>query len=163
MSHTIRSLSLELLAAFTTDNPRNVVALANGRPEWMVDVVRAAHADMMPDDIRYSMIREVLSCLVDQISDDDEIDDIRDGDVIHDVCDGLVDVYTSALTTWMASHVERPGYCDEAARDFGPSDDMCASMQRGQYAEYREICDLLLQALENERDARDSDDNESEA
>jgi hypothetical protein len=135
------------------------VRLKDGRPEWMSETVRKCHDDMLPDDTRYRMIWAVVGELADRTDDiqteEGEIDEHGAmGDVVHDVLDSLVDVYTARLTEWVASHLDRVGYCTAAAEDLGAeTTDMIASLQRGQYYEYEQILWSLVRELNEMHDA----------
>ncbi len=72
--------------------------LLDGAPEWMRDLCREAHGDMMPDDTRYRMIREAAQILT-------EHDACHWDDSIGEMADSIVDIYTSSLARWMASHL----------------------------------------------------------
>lgn len=152
---TIQEAAAALFNAFVSDK-RHVTGdkfykLADGSPEWMTDAVHAAHGDMMPDDWRYQFILKVASAIADL--DDGNPDDDRDiDDLRHEAVDGAVSVYTSDLTAWLASHVERVGYCDEAFSEGLASIGTGAIglLQAGQYAEIDEVWGQLVAALEGE-------------
>ena len=77
-------------------------------PEWVWDLARDAHGDMLPDDWRYAYIVESLDEIAE--TDAEEVGDM-------DPCEP--DIYNSDRLTWLASNLERPGYCDQAMQDFG--------------------------------------------
>lgn len=133
------------------DNGDTFISLKDDAPEWMREACRAAHGGMMPDDWRYQFILKVASAIADL--DDGNPDDDRDiDDLRHEAVDGAVSVYTSDLTAWLASHVERVGYCDEAFSEGLASIDTGAIglLQAGQYAEIDEVWGQLVAALEGE-------------
>lgn len=136
-------------------NGETIVVIKDDAPQWVTDMARKAHGNMMPDDMRFKMIREVLSCMAGHVEADTEHDGVEfdlDHDVRHEVCDGLVDVYTSALTAWLGSHIERPGYCDEAIREYGSpdaDDDINKRISMGQFAEYEEIFGSIVDSIAN--------------
>jgi hypothetical protein len=74
-------------------------------PGWLQDMCHQAHGDMFPDDHRYEIIVECLSAICD--CDDPE-------DIALEP-----DVYHSHLTSWLASHLSRIAYCDEALEEYG--------------------------------------------
>jgi len=126
----------------TRDNGAVYVCLKDDAPEWAQGVVQEAHAHMMPDDYRYKMISEVADCLTGY-------DDV-DCDTIHEVSDGLVDVYTSSLHDWLASHNSRASYIDDA-RDEGlipEGADLDQQLMIGQFEEYEEIAYSIAESLE---------------
>ena len=47
------------------DNGDSFVTLADNAPEWLTDLVRDAHGDMMPDDWRWSAIRSAVDFIAD--------------------------------------------------------------------------------------------------
>ncbi len=108
----------------------------------------AAHKRMMPDDWKYEFIDEALST----ITEASDLDDI----------DIEADVYTSDLTRWLGSHLERLGYCDEVVEEgLCASDaDMSTRLQMGQWQEKREVLGLVLQHLREE--AEDEEEHETE-
>lgn len=145
--------------AFITDKRADgveFVRLADGSPEWMTEAVRAAHCDMMPEDTRYSMIRECADALADRDADEWE-------DSTGEIADGLVDVYNNARLTWLASNLHRAAYCDEA-QDEGLVSDKASMFDRigvGQYMEYDEILRELVQAFQDRADEEEETDDES--
>jgi hypothetical protein len=90
---TLSAIVSSFAAAFVTDTRTDgaeFIKLADGSSEWMVDAVRSAHADMMPEDVRYKMISECAYALNNQIADDaEDFDDIESGEI----ADDLVDIY----------------------------------------------------------------------
>lgn len=146
---SIRGLAGMMAGAFETarretgeDESEPYVRLREGSPEWMSDVVRAAHDDgeMLPDDWRYSTIRSAVECIAE--SDDPE-------DAAHEWADAEVDVYTSARFAWLASNLRRAGYVDQA-QDEGiteGSERIVSLIGLGQYNEAREIYSQVLEAL----------------
>lgn len=133
------------------DNGETFVALRDGSPQWMKDLMHEAHDDMLPDDTRYAMIDECVDALT-------EYDDWED--CTHEIADGLVDVYNSDLTKWLASHNLRAYYIDEAQREGLISED-ADEFQRigvGQYCEYLEILHVLVAEFQD--DDEESEDDE---
>jgi hypothetical protein len=125
------------------DNGDTFVALKDGKPEWLQDLVATAHGDdFLPDDYRYKWARDALEYIA-------EVDDPDDAS--GDFADQAVDVYTGARFAWLASNLNRASYCDEAAAEFGAGDtatDIVSMVGWGQYAEASEVYGLVLQALE---------------
>lgn len=125
----------------TRDNGERFVTLKDGSPDWMHDAVRDAHGGMLPDDTRYCMIERVA----DLLADSEDWDDLE--------LDGLVDDYTAALTRWLASHIERVRYCDDAMTDMGTDfRDTANLLQWGQLQEYQEIVSSLRASFTQEDD-----------
>lgn len=123
----------------------------DGAPEWVTDLVHEAHGTMLPDDWRYDTIHSALS----HISDTDAKDESDLADEDHAFCDANVDTYNGARTQWLASHLERAGYCDEAASEFGydPDSGIFNLIGLGQYQESAEVWRSVVESLSEHRDA----------
>lgn len=145
---TKQELAGQLAAAFQTktrDDRFEFVSLKDGSPGWMTDAVREAHGTMFPDDFRYAMIEEVAG----------RLEDCDDWEDLEEALDGLVDVYTLARLRWLASHLDRVGYCDDAVDELGVDKmDLADRIGLGQAREYSEIAGLLVTFL----DAKASED-----
>jgi hypothetical protein len=115
---------------------RDILLPADGTPDWFTDLCHHAHGGMMPDDWRYEFIQDALNAPADG-ADEDRLD-----------LDALYP-YTADRLDWLASHLDRPGYCDEAAEDAGsPSGDILALVAWGTDRELREVFGLVRSRLE---------------
>ena len=134
--------SFELAFRDNEDDSSQYVRVREGSPEWVTDLVRTAHGDMFPDDFRYQCVWSACECIAD--ADDPE-------DAAHEWADAFVNVYTSDLLTWLASHLSRVGYCDDAIRDeqWNIDSGIVGLISAGQYNEAREVYDSVLQYLES--------------
>src|SRR5581483_10250175 len=95
------------------DDPEQpYVRVKDGSPEWVTELVYAAHGEFLPDDWRYQSIRSCLGDIAD--NEPAELDDYQ-----AEWADANVDVYNGARCAWLASDLRRGGYCDEAAQEFG--------------------------------------------
>jgi hypothetical protein len=146
--HT-QTAAAALAAAFvsyTRNNGERFYKLIKDAPKWMQDAMHDAHGDMMPDDVRYSMIHEIAQAIAER-DEDADLDDER-GEIV----DAVPSCYHSARFAWLASHNSRSDYCDEAqaegivAADASISDRIAA----GWYQEADEIYSALLQAIETQ-------------
>ncbi len=123
------------------------VTLKDGRPAWVQEMVYAAHGDFGPDDWRYDCIAAAL----------DQIEETGDEDS-GEFADSQVDVYTGRRLQWLASSLNRVGYCDEAASEFGPPRDglgkydIAESIGLGQFAEASEVFGSVAQSLADRLD-----------
>lgn len=115
--------------------------LREGRPDWVRDLVYAAHNDMLPDDWRFQCIMSACEYIAG--SEGDDIEDAQNG-----FADGYVDVYTSSLLAWLSSNLRRLSYCDEALEEFGPAAGIAETITRGQYLEAVEVFGSVLASLE---------------
>jgi hypothetical protein len=126
----------------TRESGDEFLRLRDGRPEWVQDLVFAAHGagEFMPDDYRYRLTREALEWIADEESDP--------SDTASEFADQAVDVYTGARLQWLASNLLRPGYCDYAREEFGAEGDIVALIGMGQFMEASEVYHEVLSALE---------------
>ena len=156
---TFQTVAAELAAAFTNDNDRHVWTLKDDSPEWMRDALHDAHTDgRLPDDWIYENARSMVYSIA-ECSEADDVDTCE-------IADGCVDVYTGALTSWLASHLSNVAAVEEAISEgLCESDaDLVKRMSTGQYLLLDRACAALVAAIEAQADERDSasEDNESE-
>lgn len=120
---TRQTLAKEALALFSqgerisedTKRPILTVPHDETRPEWLRDLIQFAHSDgdgdaMLPDDYRYEMIYDALTLCEEAESDEDLQDRIAEIEA---------PIYNAELIRYLGSHGWRPGYCDEAAKEYG--------------------------------------------
>jgi hypothetical protein len=134
--------------ATRTSNGADFWRTKDGAPQWVQDLCFAAHGAgaMLPDDWRYVFIVEVLAALSEGREDDIEADD-----------------YTSELSAWLASNVNRTEYVDEAADECGRSHGgIVEAMQLGQLAEKREVLEQVTAFLENLNEEDEDQDGDQE-
>lgn len=146
---TIHDLACDFLANLkerVRSNGEDFLTLNDDAPAWMHEAVRDAHANFAPDDWRYEMIRRALFA----IDEADEAGEDLSEQVgpVWDALDSAVDVYTGQLTAWLASNVQRVGYCDDAREEYGTDfNSLTGWIQAGQLAEMREVADSILESL----------------
>lgn len=111
--------------------------------EALHDLIHEAHGGMMPDDVRYEMIANVLS----ELSELDEDDDRETAE------DRLREmeppVYNADRIAWLGSNLNRAQYVDEAVSEMGYSKDggLFDALGWGYLAELREVADSVLSSL----------------
>lgn len=159
---TVRALAHEAGEFFVTATRASsggaFVKLIDDAPEWVGDLVREAHGDYMPDDWRYSTIREALEFIGESMDGVADLDDAA--------CDfaGGHDVYTATLLAWVASDLQRTAYVDAAIQEGART--LAEALMRGQYEERREVFGAVLMALEERaeelEDAEDAEDEGDE-
>lgn len=143
------------------DDGQSFIRLANGSPQWMNDAVRAAHNDMLPNDVRYSMISECADKLSDYLGEDEEdFDNVETGEI----ADSLVDIYNSDRLQWLSSSLYRADYCDDAQNEGLVSDDasLFDRVGMGQYIEYQEILFSLVNSLQSVYDEQEDEEETDE-
>lgn len=119
-------------------------SLKNVRPVWLRELIYHIHDDgkFFPDDFKYSTIVEVLDAIAEG-QDPDEIS-------------LEPDVYNHELIEWLASHGERAGYVDEAAKEYGHTEEgVISDIARGQWYEKDEIKGMVVNGLEKQIEALD--------
>jgi hypothetical protein len=132
----VARLAAEANSYLRRDTARDILLPADDAPAWFSDLCREAHGGMMPDDWRYEFIQDSLSALEDE-ADEDGID-----------LDGLYP-YTADRLDWLTSHLDRPAYCDEVARDLGAAPaEILAFVVLGMDRELREVFALVRSKLE---------------
>jgi hypothetical protein len=124
--------------------------LRDDSPEWMRDVIREAHGtDMLPDDWRYETIMYAAEAIAEQDDSDDDA---------HDFADGRVGYHSRERLEWLASHINRANYCDDAVAEglfvFGEGCGIVDLIGAGQYEEASEIFHGLRAALERHTSPR---------
>jgi hypothetical protein len=132
----VQRLAAEANTYLHRDTARDILLPADGAPPWFTDLCHHAHGSMMPDDWRYEFIQDALHALQDG-ADEDRLD-----------LDALYP-YTADRLDWLASHLDRHGYCDEAADDMGgPPGEILALVAWGMDRELREVFGLVRTKLE---------------
>ena len=149
MTGTVQEIAAEAGQYFETakrDNGDYFIRTKDGTPDWVRDLIRAGHGeDFLPDDWRYKTIMHALEYIADT-----EGDPLDGGGEFADTWG--VDTYTSDRIAWLGSNLNRIGYCDEAAEEFGPNetsgDGIIGQIGLGQYVEALEVYNLVYDALE---------------
>lgn len=100
-----------------------------------LELSRQAHGEFLPDDFKYKIIVKSLDNIIEQMEYDSTIEYI----------DCLVEpsIYTSELTHWLASHINRLDYLDKAIEEFQPKDAFHI-LATAQYLEISEIFDSVV-------------------
>ena len=94
-----------------------------------------AHGDRLPDDWIFDTYHSILGCLADyDIEKEDDIDENRS-----EIVDGLVDIYTSDLTSWLNNDNRNVYYLTEAQEEYGEEKDGFNLLMMAQYKAIDEI------------------------
>lgn len=150
----------ELADAFVTfkrdGSDETIYKCKDGTAQWITDAVMAAHGDMMPDDWKYEHCSHVADAIVETLEyNDADLDRLEVGEI----ADDLVDIYTASLTAWLASHLDRVGYVDDA--DHAEEADLGDLLRAGQYAELSEIADALAEAIRERAEELEGEDDDA--
>src|SRR5690606_30515781 len=134
---TVQELAREALRYFIRkrrEDGSEYVAVTKDRPEWVHQMVYAAHNDgeILPDDWRYEFVLESLYAIED--SDPDELDELE------------LEADSSPLE-WFISSMRRVAYVDEAIEELGWTGHVMDAIEHGQYIEKNEVLRIVLEAL----------------
>ena len=145
---TLQQLASEAAACFTTkkrSDGDSFVAMLDGSPDWVSELVREAHGDMLPDDWRYASIESALDWIAAANDPEDEQ---------YEWADENVDVYHRGRLAWLASYASRPSYCDDATSemgDYAPN----GILDRIGLGQHQESCKVFASVLRSLRDRAD--------
>ncbi len=143
---TFATLAAEAAAFFETrqrDDGAAFITTRGDSPVWLDDLVRDAHGDFLPDDWRYSAIRDALDFIAEREPDDD--DDAQD--LAGEFADETVDTYTGARLAWLASNLRRIAYVDDAREKYGADGGIAEQIGMGQYAEAYDVYSSVVSSL----------------
>ena len=109
---------------------------------WLKDLAFAAHdsGKWLPDDLRYEYMVDALDILEDVEENDTAEDEYLER------LDSSVDIYTSDLATWLASHGRRQGYLDEVldpSSVWAKPESGTELLQHAQYLERYEVFEAV--------------------
>lgn len=138
---TVQALATHARAFFAQDKRTNGDDFwkTEDAPEWLSTLCMDAHESMFPDDWKYGFIVEVLDALSSDEHDDPE-----------EARDSLEpDIYNRDLLLWLASHLERAGFVDEAVSEYGGHSDngIIGDIGMGQLHEMHQVFGSVLQSL----------------
>lgn len=125
------------------------VMLNGNASEPMRDFVRKVHGDkFLPDDYRYATMSAIVSDLLGY--DFETFEELQDNGGDYEITDGLVSVNNAELTTWLASHLLRGEYIENARREgLIPNDaDVYNQISVGQSYEIQELYNKLVSAID---------------
>ena len=120
-----------------------ITVLKENAPEELKQAIHNAHGDRLPDDWIYDKFESILSNLSEYPVDNaGKLDDYR-----HEIVDGLVDIYNSELTAWLADGLDNIAIVDEAVAELGAPEGVIKSIQWGQYKKLDEIYGEIVNYL----------------
>lgn len=159
---TIEIVAAELAQSFMTteraDSGERIYKVKPDAPDWVKDgLMLAVHRAVdgqhcrLPCDWVYSCAGSAADNLAD-----------RDGDFEDysaEIADGLVDIYNSDRTKWLAASSYNDALCTEAKQEFGGDfEDINQLIGMGQYLGASRIVAALIREIENEAESRDADE-----
>lgn len=141
---TVQELARILADSLTTQdrNGKTITVTKDGAPEWVTDVVHAAHGNLLPDDWTYETVDEVAQAIA-RGEDGSEMES---------------EFYTGALLSWLAEYSNAVDYCDQAVEEYGPFDSITAQIQAGQLLAKQEIYSAVYAALEELAEQEDEEE-----
>ncbi len=135
----LKTVAQEMLNAFESknrvDTGEQYYCLADDKEEWMQDICRNAHNDMLPDDFKYQFIHTALELMSEYDDADEGLDSLEP------------DTYNRDLLKWISSNLSRANYVDEAYENAG-YDGLYNTIRYGQLEEMREVYALVREGLE---------------
>lgn len=122
--------------------------LREGRPDWMQEAVREAHANDAPGDWIYAECRAAFQSIDDG--------SLTDDDSLHQYADGRVDVYTKELYQWATDHCLGDLYAqakEESEELLSDTKDPEKIFSAIQYSAIRFIATTILEAYQDQEKA----------
>ncbi len=161
-----KTVLTELADAFTRAkraNGETFYRLKDDCASWITSQtmceLHTALDDRLPDDWVYEQIANIAEHLAGY---DPTMDEDTAMEAQHELCDSLVDIYNSARTGWLASHIGNADLCDIANKEFGePDTDMFTRIGQGQYYALTMLCGAVIHAVTTEAEFRDEQEVES--
>lgn len=156
---TIQTLATQMRDQFTSNTRttgETFYHLIAGSPEWMTDVIHAAHGSTLPDDTIYELCRDCVYALA-------ECDEDADADECREAISEIQPEYrTYQLFVWAAQWSE---YIDQVTSDMGAyqiesSSDLANLLQAAQMCQIEEIGGAIIQALEERADELNAEADE---
>lgn len=147
LSHTAELLLSSLETAERPDGSP-FLRLSSSAPSWASHVIREAHDGELPNDSRYTLIRDALSSLSDQAFTDEE----EARDALSELSLDLVPHGTCELLQWFADRADRLSSCDEALESGRISEPSAYELlSEGFRLTAEETLSSLISSLEEER------------
>jgi len=128
----------------TRDDSSHFFILPESAPEWMMEALRSAHDEELPNDWRFGMVRSIAYA----IAECESIDDAREDAM--EIADRLADIYTGKLLNWYAEMPSRLDYCDQYREAFGAdaADTTLSHLMAAQAYAIEQMIHVILNACE---------------
>ena len=156
---TFQIVLTEFAGAFTCgkrDDGKTFYRVKDDAPTWLKgsSVMLAIHSavdDRLPDDWIYESTAAIASAMTGYSADN--ADAMRES--VHEIADGMVDVYTTDRTAWLASHLYNLQLCDDACAELGcEGSDITNRIGVGQYYALERIASAIVEACDEEATTR---------
>lgn len=156
LKNTFQRNAANLAAAFElreryahTTAPESFFVLKDGSPEWMVEAVRSAHDDELPNDWRF----EICSQIAEWITENDFEDADTASDESLDFASDAADHCTPDLMFWLKDVNGRHQYCDQFLEDNGKDsfDNFLSLVIAGQTLAIESMVSDIVNACQNFR------------
>jgi hypothetical protein len=146
---TLQKLAQDVLNNMetVTKNGKDIIALKSHDIQWHVDLCREAHGDLMPNDLVYDAIYNVLEAIVN-IDKDTQEDSLLEE--LEDYGAFEADCYNHDLLNWVSDNNIFHSYCDEAMQELGVDKDFISIIACGQYFWKREVGQSVINSLNNQ-------------
>ena len=143
-SFQTRALDLARCFELLSDGQKTYYVIRTGSPDWMVDAVRAAHDDELPNDWRYS----ICNYLTQNIAEHETADAARDN--AGELAESQATIYTSELLSWYAERPGRLDYAEQAEETFGhdPGATTGDRLHMGHHYAIEQMVHILISACE---------------
>lgn len=138
---------LEMKLRGEGDNAVYFQCIKENAPDWMTDLCREAHEDMLPNDWSYSFIEDALEKLMTY----EEADEIQ----------LEANIYNHELLEWVGSNLNRSSYVDDAMSD--GYNEFFALLTAGQMYERDAVLSCVRNWLETHDEAFEETEKEMEA
>lgn len=141
-------LSVNLVTQTRPDGS-NFITLVDGAPSWCMDVLRFLHADLLPNNTIYDLVRRCAGALAEV--DANTFNDPY-GDALRNAISEIEpDVYNHDLIRWLGDNLNNGHYVDCAINELGvdiAKSGIWSLLQAGQQMQIEEIGINLINQLE---------------
>lgn len=135
----------------TRDDGEKFVTFKESVPQWVKDIVFAAHDDMLINDYSYEYANDALEAIAETDTRDDA----------QEYMDNRTEIHNAELIKWLASNLGRAEYVNEAVENYGYKD-LYSALQFGMMLERSKVLDIVWDGLERQLKKESADRAEKE-
>ncbi len=141
-THALRFFESKVRPARGDDRETRFYTLTERYPSWVMEMVHAAHEDMMPNDYKYQYVVDTLDALSEGQDSEEALYEIE------------ADVYNYDLLKWLQSHGERTGFVDEVTQELGHHAELgiIGDIMMGQVQEKQQVWQSVVSSLRERLD-----------